>query len=78
MDAAWPHIAALVTSGETDKPLLLAAIEAVASIRPHEAAGILQGLTDSDDEDIVDAVFEATAMAGGLSDENDEEDEPRH
>jgi hypothetical protein len=27
VDAAWPHIAALVTSGETDKPLLLAAIE---------------------------------------------------
>ena len=78
MDAAWPHIAALVTSGETDKPLLLAAIEAVASIRPHEAAGILHGLTDADDEDIVDAVFEATAMARGLSDENDEEDEPRH
>jgi len=78
VDAAWPHITALVTSGKTDKPLLLAAIGAVASIRPHEAAGILHGLTDSDDEDIVDAVFEATAMAGGLSDENDEEDEPRH
>jgi len=78
VDAAWPHITALVTSGKTDKPLLLAAIEAVASIRPHEAAGILHGLTDADDEDIVDAVFEATAMAGGLSDENDEEDEPRH
>ena len=72
MDAAWPHIAALVTSGETDKPLLLAAIEAVASIRPHEAAGILHGLTDSDDEDIVEAVFEATAMAEGPSDEDDE------
>jgi len=23
VDAAWPHIAALVASGETDKPLLL-------------------------------------------------------
>jgi hypothetical protein len=49
VDAAWPHIAALVTSGETDKPLLLAAIEAVASIRPREAAEILDDLTDSDD-----------------------------
>ena len=78
VDAAWPHITALVTSGGTDKPLLLAAIGAVASIRPHEAAGILDDLTDSDDEDIVEAVFEATAMAEGLSDENDEEDEPRH
>ena len=29
-------------------------------------------MTDSDDEDIVDAVFEATAMAGELSAEDDE------
>ena len=70
---AWPHVTALVTSGGTDKSLLLAAIEAVASIRPQEAAGILSDLTDSDDEDIVDAVFEATAMAAGLSDEDDDE-----
>jgi hypothetical protein len=77
VDAAWPHVTTLVTSGKTDKPLLLAAIGAVASIRPHEAAGILQGLTDSDDEDIVDAVFKATAMAGGLLDEDDEDDESR-
>ena len=77
VDAAWPHITALVTSGETDKPLLLAAIEAVASIRPQEAAAILNDLTDSDDEDIVEAVFEATAMAGGLSDEDNEDNEPR-
>lgn len=72
--AAWPHITALVTSRGTDKPLLLAAIEAVARIRPREAAEILNDLTDSDDEDIVEAVFEATAtaMAEGLSDEDDE------
>ena len=75
VDAAWPHIAALVTSGGTDKPLLLAAIEAVASIRPREAAEILDDLTDSDDEDIVEAVSEAMTMAEGLA---DEEDEPRH
>ena len=78
--AAWPHVTALVTSGETDKPLLLAAIEAVARIRPQEAAEILDALTDSDDEDIVEAVIEATAMAEGSSDEDDkdhEDDEPR-
>ncbi len=78
VDAAWPHITALVTSGQTDKPLLLAAIEAVASIRPDEAAEVLDDLTDSDDEDIVEAVLEATAMAEGVSDEDDEDDEPRH
>lgn len=70
--AAWPHIAALITSGDIDKPLLLAAIEAVASIRPREAAGILDDLIDSDDEDIAEAVSEAIAMAGGLSDRDDE------
>ncbi len=74
VDAAWPHVAALVTSGETEKPLLLAAIDAVASIRPHEALELLDDLADSDDEDIVAAVDEAMAMAEGPSGE-DEDDE---
>lgn len=63
LDAAWPHVAAIVTGGETDKPLLLAAIEAVASIRPEEAAGILVDLTDSDDEEVVEAALDALALA---------------
>jgi len=76
VDEAWPHIAALVASEETEKPLLLAAIDAVAGIRPQEASEILGDLTDSDDEDIVDAAFEAMAMAGGPSDDEfDDEDE---
>jgi len=74
MDAAWPHVAALVTSGETDKPLLLAAIDAVASIRPHEAPQILVDLADSDDEDIVAAVDEAMAMADGPAGEDADDD----
>lgn len=61
VDAAWPHVRALVLAGETDKPLLLAAIDAVASIRPEEAAVILGDLTDSEDEEIAEAVFEALA-----------------
>jgi hypothetical protein len=78
VDAAWPHVAALVTSGETEKPLLLAAIEAAASIRPQEALEILDDLADSDDEDIADAVHEALAMAEGHSadDELDDDDDP--
>ena len=81
--AAWPHVAALVTSEETEKPLLLAAIDAVASIRPQEARELLDGLADSDDEDIVAAVHEAMAMAAGLSgqdedDELDDDDESLH
>jgi hypothetical protein len=78
---AWPHVAALLTSAETDKPLLLAAIEAVASIRPREAAEILADLADSDDEDVVDAVHEALAIAEGAAeedwdDDDDDDDDP--
>jgi hypothetical protein len=73
---AWPHIAALVASEETEKSLLLAAIDAVAGIRPEEASQILADLTESADEDIADAAHEAIAFAGGLSeDEFDDEDD---
>jgi hypothetical protein len=80
VDAAWPHIAGLITTEKTDKPLLLAAIDAVAGIRPQEAAQILLDLTNSDDEDIVDAAHEAMAMFGGLLDEeyDNEDDEFFH
>jgi len=74
VDAAWRHVAALVTSEETDTPLLLAAIDAAASIRPHEAAEILDDLADSDDEDIAAAVHEAMAMAEGPSGEETDDD----
>lgn len=75
VEAAWPHVAALVTSKGTDKPLLLAAIEAAAGIRPQEAPGLLGDLLDSDDEDIVEAVHEALTMAEASSDEEDEDDD---
>jgi hypothetical protein len=76
IEAAWPHIAALVTWDEIDKPLLLAVIEAVASIRPEEAPGVLGALADSDDEEIVEAVFEALAMAEGSTEDEDDDGEP--
>lgn len=75
VDAAWPHVVALVTSKGTDKPLLLEAIEAAAGIRPQEVSGLLGDLLDSNDEDIVEAVHEALAMAEGYPDEEDEDDE---
>jgi HEAT repeat protein len=65
IDAAWSHISALVTSPDTEKFLLMAAIEAVADIRPQEAGMILLDLTESEDEDIVEAVHEAITMAEG-------------
>jgi len=74
--AAWPHIAALITLHETDKDLLLAAIGAAVTINPQEVLDILRELAESDDEDVVNAVHEAMAMAEGiLSGDDDEEDE---
>jgi hypothetical protein len=78
VDAAWSHIASLVNMEGTDKLLLLAAIDAVASIRPQEATEILVDLTHSDDEDIVEAASEAMAMAEGPWDDEYEEDETFH
>ncbi len=70
VDAAWSHIASLATSELTDKWLRLAAIEAVASIRPQEAGGILSEVSLSQDEDILDVVYEAMAMCGLIPEED--------
>lgn len=70
LSAAWPHISEIVRKQVADKELLLAAIEAIACIRPENAGELLTGLTDSDDQDIVDAAHEAMAMAQGLSEDD--------
>jgi hypothetical protein len=74
--SAWPQIAAIVASEETEKDMLLAGIEAAALIRPEEAAEFLGKFLDSDDEDILDAVHEALAMTGSLWDWDDDDDHP--
>lgn len=74
VDAAWPHVAALVTSRKTEKSLLLAAIDAVASIRPRHARELLADLADSHDQDIADAAQEALVMAEGQSGEEDDDE----
>ena len=74
LDAAWPHVKALVQSRKTDKDLLLAAIEAVGTIRPTEAREVLQDLTGSQDEDIAQAAEEAIGMAEALTSGEDEDD----
>lgn len=74
LDAAWPHVIALINNARTPKDLLIAAIGAAGSIRPKEAGPILVELADSDDEDIAEAASEAMSMAG-MSDEEDEEDD---
>ncbi len=75
LGAAWSHIRRLLTLSDTEKSLRLAAIEASTTIRPEEAVVILGDLTDSDDEDIVDAALEAMAMAQGLADGGFDDDE---
>ena len=77
VEAAWPHIAALIHSRRTPKPLLLAAIGAIPSIRPQEASEVLSRLIESDDEDIVEAVHDALAMAEAPSDEDDDDEDGR-
>jgi len=74
VDAAWSHIAGLATSELTEKSLRLAAIEAVANIRPQEAADILSELALSDDDDIIEMVYEAMAMCGLFPDEDYDDD----
>lgn len=68
IEGAWPRIHALIEAGEEiEKPLLLAAIEGVATIKPELAPEILAELAESEDDEIADAVLEALAMARGLS-----------
>ncbi len=72
IEAAWPHVSRLITSKETDRSLLLAAIDAAVNIRPKEAGPILVDLTNSDDGDIVDAAHEAMAMAESMAEFEDQ------
>ena len=75
LSSAWPHIRSLLRSKETEKSLLLAAIEAAPGIRPDEAMEALEEFLKSDDEEIVDAAQEAMSMAGAMIDYEDEEEE---
>ena len=59
VDEAWEPIAELVSSGDTDKELLLAAIAAAAAIRPREAGPLLVDVDDAGDEEIAATVAEA-------------------
>ena len=75
LTGAWSQVVALVQDAGTPKPLLLAAIDAVASIHPAEAGPILVRLSDSDDEEIAEAADEAMAMAESTPDEEDDEED---
>ena len=74
VDAAWPHVAALLAAPVTDKALLLAAIEAAPAIRPREAEPLLADLSDSDDVEIADAASNAVMMATSPFDDEFDDD----
>ena len=67
--AAWPYVANLLTSAAADKPLLLAAIEAAAAIRPQEARPMLSDLTDFADAEVAQAASDALMMTTIVGDE---------
>jgi hypothetical protein len=75
VEAAWPKVLALLKSDVTDKTLLLAAIDAAASIRPDEAPEVLAVFLTCSDEEIVDAAQEAIMMAEGLDGLDDDDDD---
>ena len=75
IEAAWGHIEPLLNLDNPDKALLLATIDASVQIKPKQAASKLNDLLASDDEDIVNAVYEAMAMAGHEPDEFDDTDD---
>jgi len=94
VEGAWDRVSRLALEPRTEKYLRLAAIEALAYVRPREARTFLLDLIDDDDEDIAEAASEATSTAENLlnagfddededygefdDDEDDEEDETIH
>ena len=75
LEAAWVRVAGFLESEDTEKELLLAAIEAAAWIRPGEAPELLYPLIDSEDEDVAASAHEAIAMAATLEGGEEEEEE---
>ena len=75
LDAAWLPVVELVNDPHTPKPLLIAAIGAVGTIRRAEARNILDDLAHSEDEEIAEAANEAMAEAEMFSDAEDDEEE---
>ena len=64
--AAWPHIAHLLRSPDTDRELLLAAIEASVGVRGKATIEFLDDLSASQDEEIAEMAEEAMTMANAL------------
>lgn len=61
---------------DAERDLLIAAVHAVAFIRPLEAANTLSEIIESDGEDLSGAALEALDMVQGLEDDEAYDDEP--
>ena len=72
LEAAWPYITDIFKLSEIDRDLIFAGIDAVVNIRPEEASDVIGYLIDSDDQDIVDAAFEALSMAEAIMETEDD------
>lgn len=70
---AWPDISDLLSDPDTEPELLFAAIDATVNIEHHEAVAALHELLErsSDNDDIVDTVYEALAMLDELFQERE-------
>jgi hypothetical protein len=73
LEAAWPHVLAVLRETAPDRELLIAAIDAAARICPDEALDEIERFTNSPDADIVETALDAMAMARALSGEGDED-----
>jgi hypothetical protein len=82
---AWPLVRRMVLilaegglllpdDPEADRDLAVAAIQAVAHIRPLEASETLSEIIDLDDEDLSEVALDALDMVQGLWDDDDEYD----
>lgn len=70
---AWPCIKALLLKKDIDKWLLIAAIEASATVNPEGCVEYLMNFEDAEDEDIAGAAEDALTTAGMAADEFDDD-----
>lgn len=71
---AWPCIKELLYKEDIDKWVLIAAIEAAATVNPEESVDILMDFQESEDDDIADAAEDALTTAGMAVDDFDDDD----
>lgn len=73
IEESWPQIKTLLSSEESDKALIFAAIEAAVVIGAPDAMITLTRLLDANDDEIVDAADESLAMLEAFAAEGEEE-----